>query len=429
MKRTMIDLLAAALMLAALAGCSLRRPVAHHAVAYNLAVEEAHNRTALLNVVRSMKRQPQHYTAITQVLGTASNSLTPSLSLDLESGTATPWTPSGSATRSGQAVVTVSVLDDQDFVQGLLSPITLEQIDFFLSLGWPENLVGLLFVRRLDVRNDDGFKHPYCARDARKTDASDSSISIYFNQPDESLEDPFKLVKCFGARLKHLRDEEGLKIESQEKKSVDVALETSDQDKLAELILKADQAGLEIEKAVSPGGDTESISYRVVKKKRVKALTWSGGGKAYVDEPEQIEAFKRTRDEETKTKQISVLLYLRSAESVVYYLGEIMRAQAAAGFSTETPFADLEPKVASGNETAVLFAAWKQGPRDDHPLISVEHGGETYVVPRLPNCKDGQVDHCHRSMQVLAIVKQLIGLNKERDSLSTTAVVTTVGGG
>ena len=416
-------LMLAALTLTLLAGCSLRRPVAHHAVAYNRAVEDAHNRTALLNVVRSMKRQPQHYTAITQVLGTASNSLTPSLSLDLESGTATPWSPSGSGTRSGQAVVTVSVLDDQDFVQGLLSPISLDQLDFFLSQGWPEKLVGLLFVRRLDVR-DDTFKHPDCDSDAFK---ADGSTAIYLNQPDESdRADPFQLVKCFGARLKHLREKEGLAIASQETKSVSFELETTSQDKLADLILKADQAGLAVEKVATSGADSDAIAYRMVKKKRSKVLRSNRGGKVYVNQPEQVEAFRQAKDKQTKRG--SVLLHLRSAQSVVYYLGEIMRAQATAGFTTETPFAKLEPKVGSDRETALLFAAWTPGPRDRDPLISVEHGGETYIVPRFHGCDDGRVDGCHRSMQVVAIVKQLIGLNKERDSLSATAVVTTVGG-
>jgi hypothetical protein len=410
----------AALTLTLLAGCSLRRPVAHHAVAYNRAVEEAHNRTALLNVVRSMKRQPQHYTAITQVVGSASSSLSPSLSLDLEAGTATPWSPSASGTRSGGAVVTVSVLDDQDFVQGLLSPITLDQLDFFLSQGWPERLVGLLFVRRIDVHDDD-FDHPLC-KDKRARVSNDKTMT-YLNQPEEAdAEDPFRQLKCFGVRLKQLR-EDGLVIGSQQKKSVDIPLETSSQDKLADLILKADQAGLAIENVKASGSG--AISYRMVKKKQEKKLTWASGGKVYVDQPE---AFKREAGKEND-KPGPVLFYFRSVQSVVYYLGEIMRAQAHAGFSTETPFEQLEPKVSSAAEEAVVFAAWQKGRRDKEPLISVEHGGETYVVPRFPGCADGQIDRCHRSMQVLAIVKQLIGLNKERDSLSGTAVVTTVGGG
>ena len=47
-------------------GCTYRKPVAKQAVNYNRAVEQAHNQTVFLNIVRSMKRLPQHYTAISR---------------------------------------------------------------------------------------------------------------------------------------------------------------------------------------------------------------------------------------------------------------------------------------------------------------------------------------------------------------------------
>ncbi len=439
MKKIPSQLLLAAATLALLAGCSLQRPVAHHAVAYNRAVEKAHNQTVLLNAVRSMQRHPQHYTAITQVLGTASNSLTPSLSLTLVKDAFTPWEPSGSATRSGQAVVTVSVLDDQDFVQGLLSPVTLDQVDFFLSQGWPERLVGMLFVRRIEVRNDDFSDSSTCGPGARETDGK---TVIYENEPDESdTKDPFKRVKCFGVRLAHLRDEEHLKIEARVQKSVDFELETEDQDQLAELILKAVEGKVSIERAAASApaeGDSGAgrVTYRLTRSTASKVLTWGEEGDrkqarhnatTQGAEPEKA-ANEKTANPDEKT----VRIHFRSAQSVVYYLGEIMRAQAVSGYSTKMHQASpgtLEPRIvfADGKE-ALLFAAWKKGKSDKNPVLAVDYGGETYVIPRFPGCDVGQIDGCHRSMQVLAIVKQLIGLNKSRESLSTTGVVTAIGG-
>ena len=199
------DLLLALGLLASLSACSLQRPVAHQAVVYNKAVERAHNESVLLNAVRSMKRYPQHYTAISEVVGSASSSLSPSLSLTLESGALTPWDPSASGSRSNEAVVTVSVLDDQEFVQGLLSPITLDQLDFFLSQGWPERLVGMLFIRRLDVIGDD-FTDPKSVCGSKPPEPG--KVVTYLNVPDESAPDPFARVRCFGARMAHLRDRE-----------------------------------------------------------------------------------------------------------------------------------------------------------------------------------------------------------------------------
>ena len=428
MKRVMTKLLLATLLLAALAGCSLQRPVARHAVDYNRAVEKAHNQTVLLNVVRSMKRLPQHYTAISEVRGTATSSLSPALSLTLEKGTFTPWDPSARYTGTGQSLVTVSVLDDKEFVQGLLSPISLDQLDFFLTQGWPERLVGMLFVRRIDIRNDD-FSDPaylrYCGEGARK---ETGSIVTYENAPDESDDagDPFRKVRCFAARLAHLRDKENLGIEDKVTKSVDFELQTTDQDELAELILKAVEAGVSIKKG-RRGESGESVTYSLSKSVRSKVLKWGEGGdrkEVYLDDPTQTAGARRAKPGEK-----TVRVYFRSAQNVVYYLGEIMRAQAIKGWSSATPFEEMEPKVVfAENEEALLFAAWRKGRGEKNPLVSVEHGGETYVIPGFQGCEIGRVDHCHRSTQVLAIVKQLIGLNKKRESLSTTGVVTAIGG-
>ncbi len=424
MRHLTSNLLLAALLLASLAGCSLQRPVAQHAVAYNRAVEQAHNEAVLLNVVRSMKRHPQHYTAITEVRGTASSSLTPSLSLVLKSGEATPWLPSGSGTLSDQTLITFSVLDDQEFMQGLLSPVSLDQLRFFLAQGWPERLMGMLFVRQIDIHHDS-FTHAYCGDDARDTNGATTS---YTNEPDESdPSDPFKRVKCFAVRLAQLRDVENLQIEDKTIDSIHHELETSDQNQLASLILQADKAGMKIKKG-KPNADG-AITYSLIKSTKANVLKWGKENQrteVYSDPVEFQQAARGKGSGDTQAG--AMLVYLRSAQSVVYYLGEIMRAQATEGFSSTTTFAELEPKIVSGGEVAVLFAAWQKGPKDKNPIAAVEHEGTTYIIPRFANCDNGRVDGCHRSMQALAIVKQLIGLNKNRESLSTTGVVTAIGG-
>lgn len=54
-------------------------------------------------------------------------------------------------------------------------------------------------------------------------------------------------------------------------------------------------------------------------------------------------------------------------------------------------------------------------------MIEVSHEGSTWIVPEDPGV-------AHRSMAVFTILSQLIGLNKEREDLPTTGVVTVVGG-
>jgi hypothetical protein len=53
-------------------------------------------------------------------------------------------------------------------------------------------------------------------------------------------------------------------------------------------------------------------------------------------------------------------------------------------------------------------------------LLEVRHDGKTYVIPEL--------EPTDRSMSVLSILSQLFDLNKKREDLPGTGVVTVAGG-
>lgn len=95
-------------------------------------------------------------------------------------------------------------------------------------------------------------------------------------------------------------------------------------------------------------------------------------------------------------------------------------------------FEHLKPKIRwpeTPDRRSLLFVAWEKTGRDGNPLVSVEHRGKTYEIPDLPGCREGQrALGCPCSMQALALVKQLFGLNKSRENLPTTGVVAISGG-
>jgi hypothetical protein len=63
----------------------------------------------------------------------------------------------GNVAMSGTATFTVPVLDTQEFYQGILTPIPLQALDYYLQQGFPPELVFDLFVNRIEVtRLDDG---------------------------------------------------------------------------------------------------------------------------------------------------------------------------------------------------------------------------------------------------------------------------------
>ncbi|NQT01466.1 MAG: hypothetical protein HQ580_05560, partial [Planctomycetes bacterium] len=116
-------------------------------------------------------------------------------------------------------------------------------------------------------------------------------------------------------------------------------------------------------------------------------------------------------------------VYLRSPEAILYYLGEILRAEN----STEDLNDPNIPKIdvshdRSGASLARLFYAREATDNDIAPCVSVDYEGTKYVIPGDP---DGY--GTDRSMHVLSLVSQLIGLQKKSEEVPSTGVVSVIG--
>jgi hypothetical protein len=158
------------LVSAALAGCAIVDQFSGRAVEYNVQAEQSQQQQMLLNIVRAMQRRPMQFTALQSITGTASASgsvnggythtrstpyislfgLTPPASSSLISATAV-GTVGGSASMSGGPTFTVPVLDTQEFYQGVLSPIPQQIVDYYLQLGYPREILFMLFYSKIDV--------------------------------------------------------------------------------------------------------------------------------------------------------------------------------------------------------------------------------------------------------------------------------------
>ena len=155
MHRKMISISAAALG-AALAGCAaIPEQLDHYAdrmTTYNKEAELAQDRSILLNVLRASKRRPLSFFELQSVsaAGTPSGQIGLSFPLTQTGGAATTVSPSFSL--SGGPTVSGTYIDNQEFYQGILKPISLDTIDFFVQRGIPDNLLFNLFFSRATVR-------------------------------------------------------------------------------------------------------------------------------------------------------------------------------------------------------------------------------------------------------------------------------------
>jgi len=183
MYRYRIGVLVILLSALALLGCSVIDNYSWRAVDYNREAEQAQEQVLLLNVVRASLRRPMQFTSLQTITGSAnvSGSLqggvlgtnqTPyisrfpfdptgptTLAKSTNSAIARIATAnaSGNVSMGGTATFTVPVLDTQEFYQGLLTPIPLQVIDYYMQQGFPPQLLADLFVLKVEVtRLDDG---------------------------------------------------------------------------------------------------------------------------------------------------------------------------------------------------------------------------------------------------------------------------------
>lgn len=158
-------------LMSTLVGCSFPSDYfGNRAIEYNREAEDATLSAMLLNIIRASQRRPMQFTGLQSVTGTSSTS--GSISGSDQKAHTTPYlippatsvvsrvlttAGSGTATISGGPTFTVPVLDTQEFYQGILTPIPLSVIDFYLEEGFPPELLADLFVLNIEVtRIDNG---------------------------------------------------------------------------------------------------------------------------------------------------------------------------------------------------------------------------------------------------------------------------------
>jgi hypothetical protein len=144
---------------------------------------------------------------------------------------------------------------------------------------------------------------------------------------------------------------------------------------------------------------------------------------------------------------ISGKALLRSPESIIYYLGQVVRAQDLSRAGHGEALHDSDDGFArywdnngtSPQEYALMSLKPVEKNVDDNAsaVLAVEHGDTTYaVVPEKVACVVATPETaadpnsgCDRSMGVVNAVLMLIGLQRSATELPTTPTVNVVGGG
>jgi hypothetical protein len=389
-----------------LGGCSGDVDFSDWVATYNKAVDKTQNQNMLLNMVRAAYNQPLEFTTVSVVRG--NGSYTGSLSLTgtfpfvnflawARSGATLSTTPGISAT--GGFNFDVASLDNAEFVQGLLTPITTSAINFYVSQGIPRELIFHLMIDRIEIS------------DSNHTD-------VYVNDPNSP--DYPKFVQAISTMLKL-----GFTTESSSTMVPVGPPLTAQEAKDTQRMESIAKGGLTLQKE----GDGANATYQIVrvinaarfcfKGSEAKALNipvtaqcQGGHGAPSNENPQAAEHNLSVGGGFQGFKGATLVVVSRSTRDVFNYLGNVIYQETAAAKPNivvmQTPEAKDYDYLNVGDE---LFVVRKNNTNSDD-IVRIEYRGDTYSL----------ANKGHTAL-VMTIVSQILALSKSINSIPATSAV------
>ncbi len=480
--RGLVRALAAASAVLLLAACQSQLSMEGQTIAYNKAIADSTNEFFLLNALRARDRFPIYYSRTTGE--NAAAGISPGVTVGLSSWAITPVASVGG---SVQNQLSLANLDDQKFMRGVLTPVPLSTLEFYFGQGWPKEVLLMMFIKKITVGKDlvhtmaeqfdaacaaSNQKADYCgearpmAGDALAESPSVTVLSPMCLEQSTGKDVTFdnypsghSALPCFQAMLRVLIAL-GLTPEGATKFSVIVpnlseakasSLESVSAAVTAKLAVsrrkamspavyavcsKSEVSGFTLDDAFLHGSlkSAASSAYRLsgsngglrvdsgaaggsqVTTSIIAAAPRSCAEQAQRDEDQsRMDADCKASPGAVECQTAPTLSFTtRSLDGMIFYLGEDLRAEDDVSVWISNP--DGRAHVAP------LFVARESG---GLALVSTEFRGTTYIIP--DDC-DGHA-HCeqgNRSLQVLSLLSQIWGLQKEASDAPSVPVVSVI---
>jgi hypothetical protein len=370
---------------------------------YNLIVEKVQNEVLLLNIVRASKRYPMYFTGFSALRGNmaysfGSGSMTVPFGR-VGTGLDGAYSIAPSVSFTNNPNFDVVVWDAKEFSSGLMAPVTMETIDYYLQQGWPREILWHLFVNRIQIAEDG------------------KSVTLNNYPPNKAEFDKFKtylraIIDC------RMEDEEVTE-------NIGPKIPASRAGDLEQLI-EVQKSGLKL-------ADNQDGTYQLTSRSTLPYFNCGGSllGAGAGPGAERGPAAKRYRLNIAKRIEgdalpaqgpgAAITIFVRSPEAILYYLGEIVRAETGKdGFTPEIGLGGCGP-----DSHVPLFVATTAPEARPGAAVTVDYEGVPYSIPR----SDAN-DRCHSdgSMHVLSLISELIAQQESASTAPVTGVVTVIGG-
>jgi hypothetical protein len=436
--------LTAALSVLLLAGCQ-SDGMRDQTIAYNTAVADSTNQFFLLNVLRARDRFPLYYTRSTG--NSASMSATAGGAVEIENWHSLPSFVAGGSTSN---TVSMANLDDQKFMRGVLTPVPLSTLGFYLDQGWPKEVVLSMFISRIELdrslvsaliakfneRCNANKQAAYCEGrrplgpgDAPQPSPSEYVLGSCMGGPSPVLfkNDPSdaEASTCFRGVLRVLVAL-GLSVVTGDKYTVIAGDMPAASAFNLEGLSAANSAKLVVERrrdghyAVCSKADGSAFTMAQDTFTGDAELAVAGG---FFDSPnvattsivttESLPTCAETASAIASTGTKPVFRFTtRSLDSMLYYLGEDVRAGSAVTIWS-----------GSGRMREIPLFLVQRGTSD--ALVEIDYRGGSYSIP--DQCAgDDTCEQNHRSLQVLSLLNQIWGLQKEASEAPSVPVVSVI---
>jgi hypothetical protein len=370
----------------AVSGCAMSPQLQRVAIDHNAMVADTENELTLLNIVRASHRFPLHFTAFSEVTGDASISVGGSLGAGWESGpdSFSSGISAGASTSPG---FRLGVLSTEKFQRGIQQPIGSDLVAYYLDAGWRDELIMALLIERVD------FTRP---------GQDEAPVLTITNEP-ESNSDFAKIICSYRltsvptaasrplARFDQLFDQKVVddRSKSAGERRTEIAnfLDLLGRD---DLTFQGETVYL---KGTRHSADLERLD-----------SNRCASGASFTPPAGNLEARPR----------------FRSALGIIYFLGEYSRQTQRAGLSGvyRLPFTD-DTCGHSLSQRPLIDIRTGSGAA----YVDADFRGERYYVPDIDDSDCSNHDAA-RSMQVIALVQQVLNLQKSADDLPASISVT-----
>lgn len=364
------------------AGCvSMRPTMTNFAIDYNRVVADTRNRMILLNIVRAAYREPTYYTAFNQIEGSLNVQASVSGEVaDLLGGTNTAFKPTVNGSFQNAPTFTIVPLNSDEFAKGMLQPVGSDTILLFLSQGWRSRMLAPLVVQKVECIYHDKVVATFDNGPMHYSPTLGFSAwqGIEFSAekatPPPALTFNVPAAKALELIAGGLLDKFGV---DEKQTGGEAAMMTLTPPGSTQLVVTVPQPFRD--------GCSEKLTARIGDANSHLAAQFSASAVAVGKMSIGALGRPATADD----SYVSVTF--RSPDEIVYYLGEVLRAEMG-----PTP---LSHAITRDGEN-LLFDALRNDSSD--AVIFIEHRGSKWSIPATdPRVED-------RSLEVISLLNQLI---------------------